>query len=368
MKKNILSFTIFLCFIAVVASVSPLFAIDKALPSDPGALSYTWVSDRMDGMPWGLEVGDLDGDKDDEILLLHRDFLEIGRFKDGAFVRSASCNFKDDAKGARLDLFDTDGDGDYEAVVTAITIGKPTAMVIDYDSTGCRVVKSEIPWSFRAISGGEQDGLYGQWWSGQKYFSGPVYSMEISKKIKKRERLLLPRFASLYDFLILPKMGEEYFVLLQKSYSPLEIRRREGRSFKRFWKSSEKFGGSINYLPASSRNVMGEESSEIAIFDLPPVTIKTTDGILVAAVQNDMPIRSIVGRTPYVKDSMVVFFRPDPVLGLVEKSRTPKLPGAIVDFAVVPRKDGSDSIYVVVHEGGDFFMKSTSSRIFRFDF
>ncbi|HQG13970.1 MAG TPA: VCBS repeat-containing protein, partial [bacterium] len=243
MKKNISLFTIFLCVIALVASFRPLFAIDKALSSDAGVLSYAWVSDRMDVMPWGLEVGDLDGDKDEEIILLYRDFLEIGHFKDGAFVRSASCNFKNGAKGARLDLFDIDGDGDYEAVVTAITIGKPTAMLIDYDSAGCRVVKSEIPWSFRAISGGEQDGLYGQWWSGQKYFSGPVYSIEISKKIKKRDKLLLPRFASLYDFLILPEMGEEHFVLLQKSYSPLEIMRREERSFKRFWKSSEKFGG-----------------------------------------------------------------------------------------------------------------------------
>lgn len=333
-----------------------------------GRMNYAWASKRMDAPIWGIKTGDLDGDGVPETVLLKRRRISIGYLDESGFREKTSCTWPGDVEAAKIYLMDLDGDIDDEILLSAVSLGRPSSMALDYGNGECRVIFAKAPLSVRVIDYPVKM-MIGQWWSSNDYFSGPVYEMILANgKLKKGKRLDLPWRTKLYQFSLNQAEGDMPSVVAQGSPGYLEIRQGIKRRFKRIWRSGEKFGGSINLISAETRKVLGEVKSEYAVFDVPPVVFQDGSRTRMVAVHHDMPVHGVVGLRPYVRSAEVYGFKGDPALGFVEEFRTVMLPGAVIDYTIDNiNKNGAKRLLVLVQEGVGYFLDDVSSAIFAFE-
>ena len=362
-KRNI-----FLIFFCVFGFACPSFVLADSTAVKDAPNSIVWFSNPSafnlkQGDFWDIATGDVDGDGVGDIVMLRRGGLEWGDFKSGNFLKKGDCSWKRPAKGAKLYLRDVDNDGKLEAVISAVDDGRPSSMIFNLGHNSCRLFLDNIHISVRDLGG--KSGMAGQSWASNAYFSGSVYAIKVSNDgVKKEYRLKIPRRTGLYQFLQV-----DGGVILQRGYSHIEMFEPSGNRFRRVWRSSKKFGGAENVLPAQTRRMLGEVSSEYAFFELPPMSLRVGENEYVIAVRHDMPVKGIVGRKPYIRGAHMVVFRRDKALGFVKKVESPSLSGAIVGWSIVPPKggDGPCKLYVLTHDEHGYFSSGSAARILVFD-
>jgi len=236
-------------------------------------MRYSWASKRMDDAFWGFRIGDVDGDGIKEALLLERKRIKVGRIVGNSFNQTGTCEWPGISQAGKFYLMDLDADGSKEIVVSTVSDGAPSSVILKYDGKGCQVVAKNIHWSLRAVEF-PMEILVGQWWSSEDYFSGPIYEVALSgKKAIKGRKLVLPWNVKLYQFSPEPDVDGKPSVILQKGHERLQVRTKLGKRFKKTWQSGERFGGTINYLPAVQRRVMGSKKSNDVYFDVPPAVV-----------------------------------------------------------------------------------------------
>ncbi len=354
-------------------------ARDKGGSGD--VINYSWASSRIEGELWGLAQGNLDNDGSADTVLLERKRVRIGKIGEKGFEERFSCGWKEDAAAARAYLIDVDGDGKDEIAISAVEEGMPSSLVlaVDADAKKCSELVSRARWSIRAVAlpaegadtGPARRVLAGQAWSSQKYFSGPIVELALKKdKLVRQRDIELPHFTDLYQFTILPPENGAERVLRLAGYSAMELREHKGGGkWRKIWRSGDKLGGAANLLPAVQRPALDEVSSDYAYFDLPPLTLKQADGVHALAVKYDLPLRNVIGRTPYARGAETVMFKPDPALTYIEEKRTQDLPGPIMDYFIAAPADsaGKVRLYVLVQQDAGAFINSTEASILAFD-
>lgn len=309
--------------------------------------------------------GDVDGDGQPETLLLDRRRVRIGRIEGQAFKEMGTCPLPGRSEGARLYVQDLTGDGRAEIIVSAVEEGLPASAIFSWDEKGCRPIVERARWSLR-VAGAR---LLGQGWSSSSFFFGPISELAlVGGKIETAARSDLPRDTRLFQFDRLPGDGGVRAVLL-KGYAPLEVRERQGKRFKRVWRSAERFGGSTNLLPASQRDILGSERSEGVAFDTPPIAGQAAGRAFLLSVRSQLPLREVIGRRPGVSGSRLVRFEEDPAVGFLPQGETVELPGCIVDAVVDDAPGGEgEEILVVTHPDCGMFERPTQSQLVSFRF
>jgi len=359
--------------VAALALPMPAWAA-KGGEKSPG-IPYSWAGSRMDGEMWGMAQDDVDGDGSEEVLLLMRDRLLVGRIDGKKFVRGFACDWKGSAKAARLDLFDLTGDGLKEALITAVDDGRPASLALEIGAKGCNQVLSDVPLSLRVMrlppgydSTEWTERIIGQGWSSQQYFSGPVheYSFE-SGKLVSAGRIRLPRNTKLYRFAFLPPEDDRAVVVFYRSDAPLEVRVNvSGNKWKRTWRSPQKYGSSGNLIRAVQRPALDQVESDYASFELPPEVLSDDAGSEILMVEYDMPLHNVVGRKPYIRGSRIYDYGPDEAFIFVEKMQTQHMPGDVVDYFTSQSGAGRE-LWVLVQDNRGAFENPTESMILRYD-
>jgi FG-GAP-like repeat len=371
--------------IAVVLLSAPIqvaLAAEKANYSKGGSevvrIGYSRAIKPVDAEIWGMAQGDLDGDGKIETILAEREQILIGDLKGKSFKKRASCDWPGIAQAATVYAMDLDGDGDDEVILSAVEEGAPSSMILDYEAGSCKRIATRLSWTMRVAylpagwDGEESKGrqvLIGQGWSRSNFFAGALYELKLNgSKIERVKKLKLPWKTRIYQFAFVPEIDGDPALVEQRGYERLEAKRRKGRKFKRAWRSGQRFGGSINFLSAEQRVALGQEQSDIVIFDTPPLVVGLGESAELVALRADMPLKGFVGRRPYVKGGGIYGFKRDEVFTFTESFQTTRLPGAITD--VIVARDGDEGvkrIYVVMIEDPAFFDKSSRSIIVSFD-
>lgn len=338
----------------------PAFAGDDWRPSFEGG--------RMSEALWGMAQGSVGGDPAADTVLLARREVLVGQLGSKGFKRTASCEIPGTAAGARVYLFDLDGDGAREIIVSAVEDGMPASLAFAFADGKCRTIFTRARWSLRVIrdeNGNEK--FIGQGWSSDSFFSGPVVGLKFENgKLKAEGKMNLPRYVNIFQFVQIPGAADPEFAVV-KGYDHLQVYEKRERGFGRIWKSGEKFGGSLNLLAASQREVMGEVTSDRVEFDTPPLVSLGDGGMLLIAVRHDMPIASFVGKRPLIRGSEVIVFAPDPSFVFDEILKTMRMPGVVTDAIVEPREGGGARLYVLMQDLQGMFMDARKSFVIGFD-
>jgi hypothetical protein len=338
--------------------------------------NYRWTSGPLAGELWDIAQGDWDGDGVLEIAFLERKRVRIGHLSEKGFEERQRCSWKSDAEAARASFLDLDGDGKEELIISAVESGLPASLALTTDGTSCREVFSRARWSLRAIEvlaspeqgGGRKKKLFGQGWSSQSFFSGPVREMAFKDgHLSDGAPVDLPRLVTLFQFTFLPAQGNGSQVAVLKGSAPMEVREKQGKKWKRIWHSGGHLGGTTNVLPAPQRPALDQIAEEDVAFDLPPIVVETGDRAALMAIRGDEPLKGVIGRRPYVRGGELVAFAPDPALGFVELARTQWIPGPIVGAIVVHTEGGVRQALLLRQEDVGAFESARKSSVLAFD-
>lgn len=326
----------------------PIFAGAAAIENSHSLPEYAAKYRRlhqMNGDVVGFAVADLNRDGQQEIALLFREWLEIGRFQNGVYSRIASLQLPAFSQALGIASDDLDGDGRSELYLTLVSDFNAASMLVEYRGKGLKVIQSNIPYLLRSIQlPGHKPMLIGQQLAGGDHVE-PVYISAIWRmgmrdgKIHSNERLDFPRGVNIFS--LQPFSGNNG-QLLFADLSPthrLAVYTRESQ----IWKSEQKFGGTTNSFEVVDIPSAGSYSTVPVLID-PRLELGPDDVLLVPRNEG----RNLNNHYANFGPSQLVAMRWEDN-GLQEYWHTKVQEGGMIDFRLADAdNDGENELVMAV--------------------
>ncbi len=334
-------------------------------PTSPGApdimsreqaviIPTFWKSRNFKYLINGLAVGDVDGDGQNETVIITPHEVRVYRTEDGRFFQINRAAESKQHYYIGVDVADINGNGYAEIFVTSLNKLKNRlfSLVVEFDGKKYKTIVEKSPWYYRVVSIPDR----GKVLLGQKNRSGSPYGGSIfemiwqNKEYVADKHIKTPRHINVLGFTqgIVLEDGRKASVAY-KDDNRLNIIDPSGDVI---WKHSERYGGSTLYYAG---NITDPGDAENKIY-LPMRILARNNGAIgeseIIAVKNyeTMKMRS---RRRNFNETHIESFSWDG-LGLATKWKTRKFSGHIRDFAVADfDNDGKDEVVaaVILEEG-----------------
>ncbi len=347
-----------------------LYGAATILDLDEGSfkIQTTRRSQRISRLVKAMDIGDIDGDGKDEIVLLAHGRLILYHFSSDHFQEQADYPLPNHLNLHNIYLADIDGDHKMEIYISASNGDNPASQVYSWDGSILLPRQTNIPFYLRpGLNRSGNPRLLGQIGGLEGVVGSSFFEMIISTggKLEKGEKISIPKGFNLSDFIFLDLDSDgtqEFIGLTRKNY--LQVMSQDGTLL---WESDAGYGaskdflgtlssnrtGSINYLHTRliGRDMDGDGSPEILIGRNRLTTVK------------------FLKRLRYFEGSSIAALKWDgsQMLTLWE---THKIPGYTTDYQVVPGDGSGDDLNLYFLESDSsyplFFWESNSSAINRF--
>jgi hypothetical protein len=180
-----------------------------------------WTSQEIGGALWALDIGDLDGDKKNETVLLEQGGITISRFEGGSLVPLTQFS-QPPAAYISAEAEDLDGDGVDELLLCYQTPNGIESAVFRYINRNIKLVGKFPNIILRTVRESVEDKkriLVGQRTDGDDMFSGEMVRFEFDGgEVVPSGKLMLPPGTLLlsYDSGLLGKKGEFVRIILNQ--------------------------------------------------------------------------------------------------------------------------------------------------------
>jgi len=230
---------------ALVVASPPTSAaiVHNATPDQQGL----WFGPDIKGRPVGVEVGDFDGDGQQELAVALPTSITIGRNVQGSYKQVAEIDLGLGQSVLTIDAADLNGNGIPEIYLTAVRDDMLMSRVVEWQAGAYKMADKHLPWYLRAVTlPGEGRVLLGQRRGDTSTdFSGPIFRLRYEKgDWKAGEPVALPKGVSLFGFTPFTGANGEELVAMLKTSGKLVVLSKEGKTL---WESEELYGGSEIY-------------------------------------------------------------------------------------------------------------------------
>ena len=309
-----------------------------------------WMSNKYDMEFKGVAVGDIDGDGQNEIVVIdHRNvriFRKVG--KDLNLIYSLPG--KPSSNYLAVDVADIKGTGTKQIFVTSQTGSIINSFVLEYKDKKFVRVASDLKWFFRVIENSSGTMLLGQTMGMEKPFSNPIHEIVWDNgKFVEGRQIKVPRGISIYGMTVerLDKSGEEMTITLddfdhlavcEETDLPLE-RLQKVFGAKICTRTDDDYGGTKNFLDFSpSQHSNTSDSVESRMLSFINVRILTYDFNKdgkrdVIVVKNLSPVGRALSNVRMYNASEIYNLGWDGS-GLVENWKTRKITGYVADYQI----------------------------------
>jgi TolB-like protein len=323
----------------------------------------------------GVDVGDVDGDKKNEIVVIDHHNIYIFKY-DGEklnLFQKIETGYQYDF--LTLDVADVNRNGVAEIIVTAVVEDDVRSFIIEFEEGKFRKITEKSGWFFRVLDHPKEGPvLMGKLRGSEGIPVGPIYKMVWKKKsYEKGPKMDFPNETSIFGIAMADLRGKGKPELISlDDYGHLNIVSED----KKNWVGGDRFGGTNNFYETRKKKVepyRPQESPPWRVYIPGRVLIRDLDG-------NGVP-EIVVNKNEFASGTLfekLKIYEKGEVYNLVwEENRlltnwkTKDIPGYIVDFQIkdVENKgeEGLVVALVLIEEGASGALsRKTESALFFF--
>ena len=219
-----------------------------------------WMSQKIDAQFIGMDIGDVDNDGRNEIVIIDMSNIMIYRREANSLKLLQKIPGESHDQYLSVDVADIKGDGVKRIIVSSLFRNFPDSFILEYKDGKYVKIASDLRWFLRVIEIDGKPVLLGQEMGINNPFDNPIYEIVWKDgKYQQGQRMNIPQGLSVYGLAIAPleKKGPSMIIALD-SYDYLRVYGQTDKAIDRIdalggsraeiWKSGEVFGGSNNYF------------------------------------------------------------------------------------------------------------------------
>jgi len=305
-----------------------------------------WMSQKFPTEFKGMDIGDVNGDKLNETVMIDnhnviiyqlkgKDFKQIQTIKGGAYEDYIA-----------VDVADINGNGLKEIFVTSISRSSIKTFVLEYQG-GKFVKTADLPWCLRVINRVDEPILLGQQFGTDSVFNTPIHEIVWRNgKYEEGKRMKIPLGLSIYGLTIdelisgsSPKVialdEYDHLVVFEQTEKPLDKLRVFGGSSEFLYKTDDVFGGCNTSFEISDHDIGADREKMTASINLRILTYDLNkDGKKEIIIVKNISAAGRMMKSVNLFTSSEVYNLEWDGLGLYENWRTRKIDGYVADYQV----------------------------------
>jgi len=300
-----------------------------------------WRSQAIPFRVVGMDIGDIDGDGRNEVILIEERKVWIYRW-DGELKVIKMIEGEKFDRYLAVDVVDAKKNGRAEIFVTNFQKDRLSSLVVAYSDGDFKVVSSGLDWFFRAVDWGEKGKILCSQKKGtEEGFSGPIYEFGWDgKKYKDMRKAKIPKGINLYGFAPFAHDGKTDFVYIDSDFK-LKMMNEKGKVT---WRSRDDYA-SDNRFQFKYLDVLANRPDEFAFVNV-RVIAKGED---IFIIRNMSAIGEIFARAKYYNRGEVKRLAWTGAV-FMETWRSQEISGYLADFQYQERKqDQAKELIVAVN-------------------
>jgi TolB-like protein len=299
----------------------------------------------------GLDIGDVDGDKKNELVVMDKNNLYVFKYDGEKMSLFKKIEAGDENNFLTLDVADLNRNGHAEIIVTSIVEDDLRSFILEYEEGRFKKIAENSNWFFRVL-GYPKEGpiLLGQRRGSDGLPVDPVYRMVWKKKsFEKGPKMPFPKGTGIFGVAAadIRGNGKTEFITVDK-FDRLSILSEDGKIQ---WKSFDRFGGTDNYYDTKKKQYYDyRESWPWRVYIPGRVLVKNLegDGIPQIIVNKNEPTNRLFGRAKSYENGEIYCLTWDDG-DLVTSWKTRPIRSYIADYQVKDvDNDGNEELVIAV--------------------
>jgi TolB-like protein len=195
----------------------------------------------------GLDIGDVDGDKKNEVVVMDNHNLYIFKYDGDKLSLFRKIEHGYEHNFLTLDVADVNRNGCAEIIVTSVIGDNLQSFILEYEEKEFRKITSKANWYFRVLDHPKEGPtLMGQQMGSEGLFVGSIYKFVWKKKsFEKGPKMPFPKETKIYGLTMADIRGRGVTdIITLHDSGRLIIQSIDGKFS---WRSRERFGGTNNF-------------------------------------------------------------------------------------------------------------------------
>lgn len=320
----------------------------------------------------GLAVGDVDGDKKNEIVVMERSNLYVFKYDGEKLYAPTKIEAGSEHNFLTLDVADVNRNGYAEIVVTSVVEDDLRSFIVEFEEGKFKKITEKAGWFFRVLDH-PKDGpiLIGQRMSTEGTMEGPIYRMIWKKRgFEPGPKMALPKETRILGFaLVNVRNKDKPDVVLWDESERLSVVSADGKPV---WTSRDRFGGTVHFYETRKKSediYRGVYPPPWRVYVPPRILVRPTgeDGLSEIVInKNETSTTRLFDKLRYFDSGEVHSLVWDQDI-LATNWKTREIKGYICDYQIKDMdQDGIDELIVAVVDLGTIFERKGSSNILFF--
>lgn len=318
----------------------------------------------------GLDIGDVDGDKKNELVLIDNHHIYVFKYDGEKMSLFQKIETGYEHNFLTLDVADVNRNGVAEIIVTSVVEDNLRSFILEYEEGKFRKITEKANWFFRILEHPKEGlVLMGQRMSPEGVIEGPIYKFVWKKKsFEKGAKLPFPKESTIFGITFANIRNKETMdVLVLDDFDRLRLLSLDG---KQIWFSRDRFGGTNNsYDTRKKKDIVYRwgDSPAWRVYIPGRILIRDLDGDGINEVvinKNHRDLRFIDRVRIFDKGEIYNLIWEENAL--ITNWKTRDVEGYFSDFQVkdVDNDGEPDLVVSLVNHGGMLSRKGTSNVLF----